>query len=322
MAELLAGVDVGGSKVAAGLVTPRGELVFHTRARMEVHDAGAALQSVVQVIEEVCREAGQRGVRLRELGLCAPGPLDLATGRVLNAPNLPCWHGFPLVETIENRVGLRVYLENDANAAGLAEALWGAGRDSRILFYATLGTGLGTALLVEKTIFHGGGGYAVEAGHLTLDYNGPVCGCGKRGCAEVFCAGPAIARRAHRKVASRAESSTLARLLEQSSEGQAAEPVVEAFRQGDELARGVLEETADLLGIWLGCVMDLFDPDRIVLGGGLSGVFAELSERIAAVAGRWALNPRAQQIPLGTARYGAEAGIAGAAALVLRATSE
>src|ERR1700735_3044352 len=135
------------------------------------------------------------------IGICAPGPLDPKTGIVLNPPNLPCWRNFPLAEKIAAKYGVPVKVDNDANAAALAETRWGAARGFRYVFYATIGTGIGTGIVLDGRIYHGHTGAAGEGGHVTIDYRGPLCPCGKRGCIEVLAAGPAIGIRERTRVA-------------------------------------------------------------------------------------------------------------------------
>ena len=203
--DLVIGVDIGGTKVAAGLVDPSGEILCHNRNPM-VSTGGAAsgLASVTQAIETASAQAmtaaGTHSL-IRGIGICSPGPVDPKAGIIINPPNLPCWRNYPLAAEIAQIYRVRVKVDNDANAAGLAESLWGAGRGYHYVFYVTIGTGIGTALLIDGRIYHGRTGAAAEGGHMTIDYKGPRCGCGKPGCIEVLASGPAIARRMREKIA-------------------------------------------------------------------------------------------------------------------------
>ena len=188
--DLVIGVDIGGTKVAAGLVDPGGKVLFHTRNPMVCSDGAVrALAVVTQAIETVSAQAtsiaGDRNL-IRGIGICSPGPLDPNTGVVINPPNLPCWRNFHLAAEIAKIYRVRVKLDNDANAAGLAEALWGAGHGYRNVFYATIGTGIGTAILFDGRIYHGRTGPAAEGGHMSIDYNGPRCACGKPGASKLL----------------------------------------------------------------------------------------------------------------------------------------
>jgi glucokinase len=308
------GVDIGGTKVAAGLVDPFGEIIFKTRTEMvAIKGAREGLRSVTRAIDEVLEVAAARGTRPSGIGICAPGPLDPRTGVILNPPHVPCWRNYPLTEHVERAFDLPVRVDNDANAAALAEALWGAGKEYDNVFYVTLGTGIGTGIIFHRTIYYGRTGAAGEGGHTTIDYKGPKCACGKRGCLDVLCSGPAIAERARRKIVDNGVS----RILELAgSRAQiSSEHVGQAYREGDPVAAQVLQETADLVTIWLGNIADLLEPDVLILGGGVAALIEPYLGYIRETLPAWSVNPRVQEIPLVRARYGADAGIAGAAAL-------
>jgi len=306
------GIDIGGTKVAAGLVTSSGRIVSEARVPMPARgSAAAALEAVLAAARAAMGSQPMAGV-----GVSSPGPLDPRRGMVLNPPNLPCWRNFALAAKLEKALGVPVRLDNDANAAALAEAHWGAGKGYGAVFYATLGTGIGAGLVLEGAIYHGRTGAAVEGGHLSINHRGPRCGCGKHGCIEAMASGPAVARRA-RKLA-RAHPEQARRLLSM-AEGRVGaitgETVGAAWKAGDRVARRTLEETAALLGIWLGNIVDLLEPEVIIFGGGMGALMAEWFGLIGETLERWSINSRAGEIPLRAARYGSAAGIAGGAAL-------
>jgi glucokinase len=233
---------------------------------------------------------------------------------IINPPNLPGWRNFPLASLISKSYRMPVRVDNDGNAAALAEAIWGAGRGYRNIFCATIGTGIGTGIVFDGRIYHGRTGAAAEGGHMTIDYRGPRCGCGKLGCIEALASGPAIARRASERIAAGHRSSILepagGRLDHITSE-----MVGQAYLAGDSLAKEVLQETAMFLTVWLGNIVDLLEPDVMIIGGGAASMlepfFGEIRDRLPS----WSVNSHCQEIPLVTAHYGADAGIAGGAAL-------
>lgn len=308
------GVDIGGTKVAVGIVDREGTILSQGRRPMIANDtAEAGLEAVIGAIDSML-SAGP--VKVESIGICAPGPLDPKTGVVLNPPNVPCWRNFPLAERVSARYSLPVKVDNDANAAALAETLWGAARGFRYVFYATIGTGIGTGIVFDGSIYHGKTGSAGEGGHVSIDYRGPVCNCGKRGCIEILAAGPVIGARARAKVvADRLRGKAMLDLANGNVEAITSQHVGEAFASGDTLARAVLEDTVHLLTIWLGNIVDLLDPDIIVMGGGVAAMLRPFFEEIKRGLPDWCVNPRASDIPLVMARYGADAGIAGGAAL-------
>jgi glucokinase len=278
-------------------------------------DAATGFAAVKEAVEALLAQAPEARKAVKGIGICSPGPLDPRTGVVLNPPNVPCWRNFPLGAETERAFGVPTRVDNDANAAGLAEALWGAGAGYSNVFYATLGTGIGTGIVLDRKIYWGRTGSAGEGGHTTIDYKGPVCGCGKRGCIEILASGPAIALRARTKIAAANSPTAVLELAGGDIEKVRAEHVGQAFHAGDALAAEVLEETADLLTVWLGNVIDWLDPEIMVVGGGVAQLMSSFFDRMRKNVPCWAINPRANEVPLVLARYSADAGIAGAAAL-------
>jgi len=200
---LYVGVDIGGTKIAAGLVDANGRILSHIRVPMISHSsAEAGLNAVLGALDQVT--AGSSDIA--GIGICSPGPLDPTTGVILNPPNLPCWRNFPLAESVQKVYPVRVKVDNDANAAALAETRWGAARGYKNVFYTTIGTGIGTGIVLDGKMYHGRTGSAGEGGHTSIDYRGPVCGCGKPGCIEVLASGNGIARRARERIAAGASS--------------------------------------------------------------------------------------------------------------------
>jgi glucokinase len=311
------GVDVGGTKVAAGFVNERGEMDEHLRVAMNPRGtAEEGFAAVTSALDELFKQRGIGKGREFPIGICAPGPLDPRTGVVLNPPNVPCWRNFPLAAEIERRYGVPAKVDNDGNAAALAETLWGAGRGYRNVFYGCIGTGVGSGIILDGKIFHGRTGSAAEGGHVSIDFRGPRCNCGKKGCIEALASGTAIARRAREAVAAdEGRGATLLQLAGGNAALIRSEMVARAARDGDALAREILSETVEYLAVWLGNIVDLLEPEILILGGGVGEMlrphFAELQERMRS----WCVNARYGEIPLVAAHYGEHSGIAGGAAL-------
>lgn len=315
MTAPILGVDIGGTKIAVGLVDREGHILRQDRKPMIANGtAQAGLDAVLGAIDSM--NIGRGHEQISSIGMCAPGPLDPKSGIVLNPPNVPCWRNFPLADEVSAKYSVPVKLDNDANAAALAETRWGAARGYRYVFYATLGTGIGTGIVLDGAIYHGNTGSAAEGGHVSIDYKGPLCNCGKRGCIEVLASGPAIAARARAKLDSEpSRVSNLRELAQGKVPSVTSETVARAYSAGDPLAREILQETAHLLTCWLGNIVDLLDPDVIIMGGGVAGILQPFFAEITKALPSWCLNPRAGEIPLRMAYYGADAGIAGGAAL-------
>jgi glucokinase len=309
------GVDIGGTKVAVGIVDSTGNILARGRKPMVANtSAEAGLDAVIGAIDSMLATPEGRGVH--SIGICAPGPLDPRAGVVLNPPNLPCWRNFPLADRIKAKYQVPVKVDNDGNAAALAEERWGAARGFHYVFYATIGTGIGAGFVLDGAIYHGNTGSAVEGGHMTIDYRGPRCNCGKLGCIEILAAGQAIGVRARAKLADpRTPHSAILDLAGGDIHAVTSELVGRAFATGDPVAREILQETVDLLSAWLGNIVDLLDPDVLVIGGGVAAMLKPFFEDIKRQLPRWAVNPFVSEIPLLMAHYGADAGIAGGAAL-------
>jgi glucokinase len=243
MAEpLYLGIDLGGTKIAAGVVSPQGVLrglaSTSTPAREGVP---AVVRAMAGVAREAARAAGVGVKRLAGGGVGAPGPIDSVAGLVVSPPNLPGWQNVALGQLLGRALGLRLALENDANLAGLAEHRFGAGRGCSPLVYLTVSTGIGGALLLDGELVVGARGVAGEVGHLVLLPDGPLCGCGNRGCLEALASGTAVARRAREAVRQSVPSRLTERFASRPSRITAA-VVADLAREGDPEARRILAD--------------------------------------------------------------------------------
>jgi len=309
--RLYVGVDVGGTKVAAGLVDVDGRILSNIRVPMVSRSsAEAGLNAVLSAIAQATTGSDA----IAGIGICSPGPLDPFAGIVLNPPNLPCWRNFALAESVRKVYPVPVKVDNDANAAALAEARWGAAREYKNVFYATIGTGIGTGIVFDEKIFHGRTGAAGEGGHNSVDYRGPICACGKPGCIEVLASGNAIARRARERIAT-GTSSTMLELAGGNVDAIRGETVGKAFLAGDPFAKELILETIEMLAVWFANMIDLLDPEVIVIGGGAATLYQPFYDQLRERIPQLAVNPRASEVPVLPAHYGAESGIAGGAAL-------
>jgi glucokinase len=299
------GIDIGGTKIAAGVVEAGGRItssvVVPTRAA-EGYDISIA--QLYTMIDRVMTP------EISAIGICSPGPLNPKTGVVINPPNLPGWHDVPLSRQVEEKYGVRCRVENDANAAGLAEALLGAGRGHASVFYVTISTGIGAGIILDGKIYHGKNGFAAEGGHVTIDYRSDaVCNCGSRGCIEALASGTAMTEHARRLLDAYPASGLGGGVLNAESIGRAA-------AAGDALGARILDETAEMLGAWLGSMISLLDPDVIVIGGGVTQIGEPLFSRLRRIVPSRTINQFAPQTPIVPAELGANVGILGAAAVV------
>ncbi|MGH9430127.1 MAG: ROK family protein [Terriglobia bacterium] len=320
MKKLIVGIDIGGTKVAGGLLDRKGKvaktIIVPTRA-----DEGfdVSIGQVKKVIERLIHHAGGKE-NIEGIGLCAPGPLDPKKGMVMSAPNLPGWHNVRLAKRVEEFFKIPARVENDANAAGLAEVLFGAAVGYSDVFYVTVSTGIGTGIVINRKIYHGKNGVAGEGGHVSIDFHSLYrCGCGALGCIEALAAGPGMARRARVRLE---QEFTTASLLREMTKGQLGlitpEMIEEAARAGDAVARRIVDETGFYLGVWLGGMITLLDPGAIVIGGGVARIGKPLLDKIRETILQYTLNPRlAAKIPLLPAKLQQNVGVFGAASLFL-----
>lgn len=320
MRKLIIGIDVGGTKVAGGLVTLKGRLVASavvpTRA-----DEGFKVSygQIIQVIESLIREAHGRQ-NIRGIGICAPGPLNQKTGLVINAPNLRGWRDIKLAQKLGSYFGLPVKVENDANAAGLAEVLFGAAVGLRHVFYVTISTGIGTGIIIDRKIYHGKNGVAGEGGHISIDFHSPYhCGCGTFGCIEALAAGPAMARRARVTLEQDYKAKSL---LREMCHGQVSritpKMIQEAARAKDRIAQKIIDDTGFYLGVWLAGMLTLLDPEAVVIGGGVAQIGRPLFRKIKETIPHYTINRSfASKTPLLPARLQRQEGVYGAASLFL-----
>ncbi|MDI3279973.1 MAG: ROK family protein [Bacillota bacterium] len=311
------GVDLGGTKLATALVSEEGRvlhsLVVPTRAEEGV---AAVLERMAEGVERVLSAGGVRREEVAGVGIGAPGSLDRAAGRVIFSPNLG-WKDVPLREALSRKLGgAAVVLENDANAAAWGEYRFGAGRGTRNFIYVTISTGIGGGIIVEGRLYRGAGGAAGEVGHMTILAGGPRCSCGSDGCWEALASGTAIARRA-REALALGEESALGE-LQRRGELVTAAQVARAAQRGDRLAQRILAETWFFVGVGLANLANLFDPERIALGGGVAQVGEPLLARARELVRLRALAGPAREVEVTLAALGGEAGVIGAAALAFQ----
>ena len=268
MVELALAVDMGGTQMRVALVDRQGQIV-HRDVEPTLADQGRddILERMAALLRREMARASQD--RIVGIGASVPGPTDTATGTVYHPANLPGWGVFSPTETLEQALSQTVTLANDGNLAALAEHRYGAGRGSRHVIYMTISTGIGGGLVLNNRLYLGSGGFAGEIGHMTIDRNGPRCQCGNFGCLEVMASGTAIARMARERLSSERDSEVL-RLANGDADGVDAPIVFQAAKSGDRMAAELVDEASFNLGIGIASLLNIFNPEVIVVGGGVS----------------------------------------------------
>lgn len=295
------GVDVGGTRLSVGLVSEAGDLTA-LRREPTPRDAGAegTLPRLEALVEQTLAEAGAREVAA--IGIGFGGPVDHATGAIRLSHHASGWEGVKLADILAERFGLPATLENDANAAGLGEALFGAGRGLADILYVNIGTGVGGAVIIAGRVHHGAHSNAGELGHVVVDPAGPPCTCGKRGCVEALCSGDAIGRMAQERLG-RADIT--------------GRRVGELAMQGDAVAREIVGRAAAWMGLALAAAVNLLDPAAVILGGGVPEMGETYLAPVREAFLAHVMDLPAQRTPLLPAQLGYDAGVIGAAAVAL-----
>lgn len=308
---LTLGVDIGGTKVAVGVVDQSGQVLTKMRRPIAANDAAATLSDIVDMTAHFRAKH-----EMRAIGIGVPGLLDASRSRVVFAANLG-WVDVPVREVIETHTELPTVLEDDANAAAWAEYRFGAGRNEPHLVMVTVGTGLGGGIIDDGTIRHGASGAAADIGHIQLVPDGFECGCGRQGCLEQYASGRALLREVRDRCTDQpSQASLVLSLGDGTLQGIRGEHVTEAARLGDPLAVQSFEKIASSLGVGLAILAAVLDPGCFVLGGGVSEAGSlllepsEASYRRSLPAGKHRSPAR-----LKLAELGNNAGIIGAADL-------
>ena len=319
--KLILGVDLGGTKIAAALATTQGEIVARGR-RPTPAQAGpdAVINSVCATINEVLSAKELQPSRLSGIGIAAAGIIDSANGKVIFSPNLPGWHEVPLREAIEQRFGIPAYLGNDANLAALGEWHFGVGEKMTNLIYVTVSTGIGGGIIADGKLYTGACGAAGEIGHMTIDVNGPRCRCGNIGCWETLASGTALAREAVKRITEGARTSII-ELVGGDVSKIDANIVGLTAKQGDELAQELVSRLGYYFGVGLANLVNIFNPELILVGGGVAKMGDLLLQPAIKVVKERAFSTSANAVEIKPATLGDDSGILGAVAFVLEHSS-
>lgn len=291
--SMIIGIDLGGTKIAGVLCTPSGKTL------MDVQIPTEAKKGKKQVIENIKKTietlVQSHKVKIKAIGIGAPGPILYDKGIVVEAPNLPGWKRVHLKEILEKEYKVPVFVDNDANCAALAESWFGAGKFANHFVYITISTGIGGGIIINKKLYRGAIGAAGEFGHMVIDINGPKCGCGKYGHLEALASGTAIKR----------------------VTGLDAISAHLAAHQGDKKVRKALQDASHHLAIGFANLANIFNPELIVVGGGLSNMWEHLILPAKKEFKEHALTLSAKSVKIVRAKLKGNAGMLGAAALCL-----
>jgi len=298
--NMIIGIDLGGTKILTALADSKGRMISSVQV-----DTQAALgpeKVIANIIKSISLAAKQAGIplsRISRVGIGAPGPI-LGRAIIVSPPNLPGWANVNIKSILHRKLKKKIYVENDANAAALGELLFGAGKGFRNLVYITLSTGIGGGIIIKGKAYTGSIGTAGEVGHMVIDQKGPRCGCGNRGCLEALASGPAIAKMAGRKNALEAEL---------------------AARRGNKRAQKAINTAAKYIGIGIGNLNNILNPDIFVIGGGVSNMGRLLLDPVKSWARKYSMEASRKSLIIVPAKLKNNAGVMGAIAMCMRGLS-
>jgi len=311
---LILGIDLGGTKILTSVINPKGEMLSRD------HSVTPAAEGPEGVIRAILASAGRalEGAsiatdRVSAVGVGAPGLTDTQAGILFISPNLPGWENVPLRDIIQERLKKKAFLINDGNAAALGEHYFGAAKGVTHFIYVTISTGIGGGIVIDGKILNGSKGMAGEIGHMTISEEGPTCQCGNRGCWEALASGTALAKVARKRIETGADTTILG-FADGKIENVTAQNVQSAAEKGDPVANDLILQTAYYFGVGLANLVNIFNPEMIVIGGGLSNMGDRLLKPAYEVVEKRAFNRAYRTVRFVRAALGRNSGVLGAAA--------
>ncbi|GAA0078934.1 ROK family protein [Clostridium sp. CTA-5] len=314
MQTFVVGVDLGGTKISTALSKLNGEVISQTTVPTNANEGEIpVLNRIIESVDKVIKDGGATYQDVKAIGIGSPGPLDAEKGIIIYTPNLP-FKNFNLVEPLKNKFGVPVFLDNDANVATIGEYMFGAGKGAKNVLFFTVSTGVGGGAILDGKIYRGHTSNALEIGHMTVAPDGPRCNCGNIGCVEATSSGTAIGKRGQEAVSTKVETS-----LRKYDHITSYEVFVEAAA-GDEVAKDIIDNALNYLGIAVANAVSIFDPEIIIIGGGVSKAGEVVFDTVRKVVNKRCFKSMAESVKIVPAGLGTDAGVIGAVALALLET--
>jgi len=306
-------VDLGGTKIITAIVSNQGQIIAREYCLTLAEEGPqSVINRILSAIDHLLSVKKMDSSQLDSISIAAAGAIDFDQGLITSSPNLPGWDDIPLRDTVKEKYGVNTFLLNDASAAALGELHFGAGRGINNLVYLTVSTGIGGGIIIDGKLYSGACGSAGEIGHMTIDVNGLRCSCGNIGCLETLASGTAVAREAIRRIR-RGERSSITEIVSGKIEDITAEKVEVAAVSGDSLASEVISQAATYLGIGIVNLVNIFNPEMIIVGGGMAKMGDRLLNPARQVVMERAFRLPAQAVCIVPAQLGDDAGVIGAA---------
>jgi len=314
--KAFAGIDVGGTNIKFGLFYPDGKIIFKEQ-RPTLADKGAVplMHLITNIAERLIMHASEDELEVPWLGVGTPGSIDFKTGQVLGqTPHIPGWEGMEIGENLRNRLNMPVWVDNDVNAMSLAELKFGAAVGAKSAVCVTVGTGVGGAVIIDGKLVRGQTHSAGELGHMTINFDGPLCKCGKKGCVEAYCSTSAIITKTKKKL-EKDMTPVFQELIGGDITKLNIKNITLAAKQDDYVAKEVLEETAEYLAIGLGNIANLLNPQIIIIGGGIADGSPEFISYVSSAIRKHAFASAVKELKVTKAALGNDAGFIGAGLL-------
>ncbi|UCC44098.1 MAG: ROK family protein [Candidatus Zixiibacteriota bacterium] len=314
--QAYAGIDIGGTNIKSGLINRNGEILFKDqRPTLVSKGAEPLMHLVTNIAERLLYHAAEDDLEVNCLGVGTPGAVDNKTGKVIGlSPNIDGWQGMEIGHILSERLNIPVMVENDVNVMALAESRFGAGIGYGAVVCVALGTGVGGGIVIDGKLWRGTNHTAGELGHISICTNGPVCGCGNKGCIEAYCSSSAMVERAKQRLANNL-TPIFEDVLDGSTENLNIKKIFAAARKGDTEALAVVEETADYLAIGLTGIVNLLNPDIVLIGGGIADGGGGFVEAVSAGVRKRAFGTATENLRVARATLGNDAGFIGAGIL-------
>lgn len=308
--KYIVGIDLGGTKISGAISDSDGNVIYMKNIdTLAAEGSESVAQRIVWLVSNLMEHVHAEAREVYGIGIASPGPLNVKEGTIIETPNLP-FRNFPLVAAVEKGTGIKAFIDNDANAAALGELWFGAGKGLKDLIYITVSTGIGGGIVVNGDLYRGKTGNAGELGHMTVEPSGPKCNCGNFGCLEVMSSGTAIARVARERLLGCKDS------LLSGCEKLTSKEVFECAAKGDSLAMEVVDYTVNYLGIGVASLVNIFDPEMVIIGGGVSKAGSILFDKVKKVVHERCFDVMASSVKIVPAGLGTDAGVIGALAII------
>ncbi len=314
--KYVVGVDMGGTKILAAIITGDGTILSRAKTATKAHkDPTQVIGRIADCINKAIKQAGLSKASIQSVGIGAPGPLDPKDGVIIFAPNLN-WYNVPLKKELESRLNIPTFLDNDVNVGTVGEFTHGAGQGANSLVGIFVGTGIGGGIILNGKLFHGTNKTAGEIGHMIVKANGPKCNCGNSGCLEAISSRTAITKKIRKAVLKQGRKSHILELNDGNLDNIRSKTLAKAVASGDKVTIKVIRRTAKYLGIGIASVVNFLNPEMIILGGGVvEALDDEFIKRIRKFAKAYALPNTMDGIEIVTAKLGDDAGVIGASVL-------